>query len=330
MRHLFTILLILSFITGVSAQKEVNLEEVKRVENQIRPSNYRSGQGLVMDTLFPPIFNEDCANTVVSFEPTGGWGYVAGTNNFEDQEKAQKFEFNESSSFSVLEVGVFFSNASVVGDGPLRVKVYGLDERTGGPGELLGTSDDIKVSDILLSGENLLTTLFTFSTPAPVEGNCFFASVDFSDLYESNDTVGIFLSDIGCGSGEDAWELFGGQWAKLFDSWGGLDSDLFMAAIVDYQESTSTEDITEKLGLKIYPSPANDVINISYNLNTSDFINVEIFSIEGKRLKTLPGAERSSGFQQINLDVSDLNNGYYLTRITTEEGTATKSFIISK
>ena len=295
MKYIFTFLISFLFIVGLEAQKNEEVIEVKRLENEIRPINYRSGQGQVMDTLFPPIFAEECANTVVSFTPTGQWGFVAGTNGFMDQEKAQKFEFTESSSLSVLEVGVFFSHAQVVGDGPLRIKIYGLDEATGGPGALLGTSDELNVSDIQISNETLLTTIFEFSTPATVEGNCFFASVDISDLYATNDTVGVFLSDMGCGSGEDAWELFNDQWVRLFDSWGGLDSDLFMAAVIDYQESTSTEDIDNTVSIKTFPSPATDVINVTYSLKDPSPVTLEVFSLDGKRMIVLPQGRKSTG-----------------------------------
>ena len=330
MKYTFTLLLSLLMLMGIHAQKEVLIPTEGRSTVHLNTSTDRSGQGLAMDTLIPPIFAEDCANQIFALQPTDQWGFVGGTNGFMDQEKAQKFEFDESSSYTVFEVGVFFASASVVGDGPLRVKIYDVDGATGGPGNLLGTSDDIKVSDIATDDEDLLVTIFDFTTPAQVDDDEFFVSVDFSDLYASNDTVGIFQSDVDCGSGEDAWELFNGTWVSMFASWVGLEADLFIVALVDFQESTSVSDLEEDINFRIYPSPASDIINVSYDLSSTSFVNFEVFSIDGKRLLSQLVTERSPSRNLINLDVSDLDNGYYLSRITTDKGSVTKSFVISK
>ncbi len=330
MKYTFTFLFSVLMIFGLQAQKDFTISEDTRSVEVLRPLTYRSGQGLAMDTLIPPIFSEDCANQVFALQPTNEWGFVAGTNEFEDQEKAQKFEFNESASYTVFEVGVFFAGASVVGDGPLRIKVYDVDGATGGPGNLLGTSDDLNVSDILTDEEDLLVTIFDFTTPAPVNDDEFFISIDFSDLYESNDTVGIFQSDVDCGSGEDAWELFNGNWVSMFDSWGGLESDLFVVALVDFQESTSVVDNFNTHQLSIFPSPASDIATLNYSLEDHSDVRIQLFDFSGKLKYSAFKANVPAGLQSEIIDISQMENGYMLARITTQNGSSTKALIIAK
>ncbi|NNF35069.1 MAG: T9SS type A sorting domain-containing protein [Saprospiraceae bacterium] len=328
MKYTFTLLLSFLMILGVQAQKEYTKTQDTRTVDDLRPLTYRSGQGLAMDTLFPTIFDDECSDTLWTFQPSTQWGNVFGTNGFLDAEKAQKFKFDDAATYSVFDVGVFFSQASVVGDGNLRVKIYSVNARDGGPDQLLGMSQDIKVSDIQLDEQDLAITFFDLENPIEINQDAFYVSVDFSSLYETNDTVGVFHTDVDCGSGEDAWELFNGLWGNMFDSWGGLQSEMAVVAFVDFQESTSTEDINEYVSIKTYPSPARDVVNIEYTLKESSQVNIELYGLDGRRIAVLPQGQQSTGKHNLQVDVSDWVNGSYLTRITTERGVITRKIVV--
>jgi len=328
MKYTFTLLLSFLLALGIQAQKEfTKSEDFKRVDD-LRPLTYRSGQGLAMDTLFPTIFDDECSDTLWTFQPSTQWGNVFGTNGFLDAEKAQKFKFDDAETYTVFDVGVFFSEALVVGDGNLRVKIYSVNVRDGGPDQLLGTSQDIKVSDIQLDDQNLAITFFDLENPIEVNQDAFYISVDFSSLYETNDTVGVFHTDVDCGSGEDAWELFNGLWGNMFDSWGGLQSEMAVVAFVDFQESTSTEDINDYVSVKTYPSPARDVLNIQYTLQESTPVNIELYGLDGKRVASFQQGRKSTGLHNTQVDVSDWNNGTYLARIITEQGVVTRKVVV--
>jgi hypothetical protein len=328
MKYTFTLLFSMLTILSVQAQKEYIKTQDSRTVEDLRPITYRSGQGVAMDTLFPTIFDDECSDTLWSFQPSTQWGNVFGTNGFLDAEKAQKFRFDDAATYTVFDIGVFFSQASVVGDGNLRVKIYSVNPRDGGPDDLLGTSDDIKVSDIQIDDENLAITFFDLAEPIEVNQDAFFVSVDFTSLYETSDTVGVFHTDVDCGSGEDAWELFNGQWGNMFDSWGELQSEMAIVAFVDFQESTSTEDINEYVSFNTFPSPARDVLNIQYTLQESTPVNIELYGLDGKRMVMLPQGRQSTGNHNMQMDVSDWNNGSYLARITTEKGVITRKVIV--
>jgi hypothetical protein len=315
-------------ILSVQAQKEYTKTQDTRTVEDLRPLTYRSGQGLAMDTLFPTIFDDECSDTLWSFQPSTQWGNVFGMNGFLDAEKAQKFKFDEAEVYTVFDVGVFFAEASVVGDGSLRAKIYSVNVRDGGPDQLLGMSQDIKVSDIQIDEQDLAITFFDFENPIEINQDAFYVSIDFSSLYETNDTVGVFHTDVDCGSGEDAWELFNGLWGNMFDSWGGLQSEMAVVAFVDFQESTSVEDINEYVSINTFPSPARDMVNIEYTLKESSQVNIELYSLDGRRVAMHPQGRQSIGEHNLQVDVADWVNGSYLTRITTEKGVITRKVVV--
>ena len=72
--------------------------------------------------------------------------------------------------------------------------------------------------------------------------------------------------------------------------------------------------------IKLYPNPANDVVNVQctmYNVQS-----VEVIDVYGKVIKTMNVTENPT-----RINVSGLANGMYFVRVTTEEGTVTKSFV---
>ena len=72
--------------------------------------------------------------------------------------------------------------------------------------------------------------------------------------------------------------------------------------------------------IKLYPNPANDVVNVQctmYNVQS-----VEVIDVYGKVIKTMNVTENPT-----RINVSGLANGMYFVRVTTEEGTVTKTFV---
>ena len=178
----------------------------------------------IMDTLIPAAFQDTCGLSVFSFTINGRWGFLAGTNEFGDREKAQRFSFDGASEFTVPEIWAFFAERSVVGDGNVVATVYD-DAGDGSPGTDLGSSSPVKTSELNIDPNSVLATVFTFDTPPTVTTPQFFASIDLSALYPANDTLGLLISNDGCGDGADSWELFsdGTTWVTIDDatnSWG--------------------------------------------------------------------------------------------------------------
>lgn len=67
--------------------------------------------------------------------------------------------------------------------------------------------------------------------------------------------------------------------------------------------------------VKVYPNPTNDILNIKTN---STIKSIEVYNLLGKKVKT-------SILPSVNL--SGLSNGFYLVKVNTETGSATKRII---
>lgn len=77
----------------------------------------------------------------------------------------------------------------------------------------------------------------------------------------------------------------------------------------------STNDF-DKSKVSVYPNPVKDELNIEteYNVET-----VQVFDLTGKTVLTLKGSS--------NLNVSQLTNGVYILRVTTDNGVLTQKLV---
>ncbi|MBO7494507.1 MAG: fibronectin type III domain-containing protein [Bacteroidales bacterium] len=76
--------------------------------------------------------------------------------------------------------------------------------------------------------------------------------------------------------------------------------------------------------ISLYPNPANDVVNVQCTMNNVQLEGIEVFDVYGKVVRTIVGA---NNYSPIRINVSGLANGMYFVRVTTDEGTVTKTFI---
>lgn len=80
--------------------------------------------------------------------------------------------------------------------------------------------------------------------------------------------------------------------------------------------------------LTIYPNPASDHINIYFSNVNSESVNIELYNCTGQLIKTI---RQNFNNQTINYDCSQLNNGIYIIRLTTDDRSVfTQRFIITK
>lgn len=333
---IFTLCLMVNFVFGQS--RIVNPEPSKVVRNTFTtPAPIEQARSVVMDTLFPTIVvTDDCSQAVFDWETDGGWGFVGGMNNFEDLEKAQLINYEDAdNNYIVTEAFVFFGTADAVGNGELSVKIY---ESTGsGPGDLVGTSDPLNVADLVVDTQFALPTQFIFSTPAQVTTNDFFVSVDFSNLYNSQDTVSVLMTDSDCGIVNEAWELFGDglTWLSISDanSW-EIDANFYMAAIVESDGLSGTKELVagnQRIRLHdAFPNPTNGQLTISYDLERSAAIQIEIYNLTGQLLQQIDKNTLPAGQYQERISTNELPSGTYFYGIRTDSGRLMQKFSVGK
>jgi len=87
---------------------------------------------------------------------------------------------------------------------------------------------------------------------------------------------------------------------------------------------------SQKPQINLYPNPSQNIANINYSMNTSNSVSIDIYNVEGQKVKAVVLGNQSSGSHNYSVNVSGLSNGtYFLNLITGNENTVTK-FVISR
>jgi hypothetical protein len=79
--------------------------------------------------------------------------------------------------------------------------------------------------------------------------------------------------------------------------------------------------------LKIYPNPANEIVNLLFNMQIYDLLNIQVLNTSGSEeysTNLIPSGKT------IQLDVSRLATGMYIIKASTKNFTATGKLIIIK
>lgn len=78
----------------------------------------------------------------------------------------------------------------------------------------------------------------------------------------------------------------------------------------------------------LYPNPANEFVNVECTKNDLQFDieTVEVYDVYGKVVRTVERANNDSS-EQVRINVSNLADGLYFVRVTTDKGAVTKTFV---
>jgi hypothetical protein len=79
--------------------------------------------------------------------------------------------------------------------------------------------------------------------------------------------------------------------------------------------------------VNIYPNPTKDLLNIRLCNTNHGYLKLTMFDASGKVL--ISKTENASNSKEYRMDVSNLNVGLYLLKITSNEKTITKKINIS-
>jgi hypothetical protein len=83
------------------------------------------------------------------------------------------------------------------------------------------------------------------------------------------------------------------------------------------------------LDVKLFPNPNSGSFQLAYKLPKQTYIEVSIYSIEGKLVKTLCKGLQSAGEQRINATLFEMPKGVFTCRIEAEEFSVNKKLIIN-
>ncbi|MBP7497203.1 MAG: T9SS type A sorting domain-containing protein [Bacteroidales bacterium] len=104
---------------------------------------------------------------------------------------------------------------------------------------------------------------------------------------------------------------------------GIFQSDKFMG-INDRNTSKSNP-----VSINIYPNPANEIINITNNFNKNDELNINIYDLSGKLVKTFTNINHTDS-SALQINVSSLLTGTYIVNIRSANKSASTKLNILK
>jgi hypothetical protein len=87
-------------------------------------------------------------------------------------------------------------------------------------------------------------------------------------------------------------------------------------------------EVATSSNLTIFPNPANETVNVSFEQNTNDLIQIELIDATGRVI-----AQESSleiGTNNVSFEVTNLSSGFYTVRLTNANGSENQKLMIQK
>ena len=84
-----------------------------------------------------------------------------------------------------------------------------------------------------------------------------------------------------------------------------------------------------------YPNPFNPLTKIKFTIpsvgtSLMKFVQLKIYDVLGKEVKTLVNEEKRPGIYEVEFDAGDLTNGVYFYQLKTDNYVSTKKMLIIK
>lgn len=88
------------------------------------------------------------------------------------------------------------------------------------------------------------------------------------------------------------------------------------------------EEIQAQYNYSIFPNPANEILNFSFSLEKSEYINMRILDLTGK-LISQNQVSRAAGNYNIEIPVQNLSSGVYIFQISFGDKTVSEKIVIN-
>ena len=80
--------------------------------------------------------------------------------------------------------------------------------------------------------------------------------------------------------------------------------------------------------VNIFPNPFNDIVYLLFFSSDTEYVDVDIYDITGKKVLSLPGLQRNTGYNYFSIgDVINLSKGLYIVRITSDNKTYSRKIM---
>jgi uncharacterized protein (DUF1501 family) len=177
-----------------------------------------------------------------------------------------------------------------------------------------GGTDHGAAAPMLLFGKGIAGGLYgTQSNLVDLYGGDPRFTTDYRSVYADvlNDWFGLQAPTVD--------DILGGSYARM-----GLIGSPIQVGVAP-RDTTGSFTISQN-----YPNPFSASTTIAYSVETSGPVRLEVFDINGRRVKTLVDRQQSSGAYEVQMDGDRLPSGIYHYRLSTNGGTNTRQMTLVK
>lgn len=105
--------------------------------------------------------------------------------------------------------------------------------------------------------------------------------------------------------------------AKLLDSgWG----DIGVPMLEETLNSSGNKLVTESIHFNVFPNPFSHAFNVEYHLTQDQPVSIQLFTREGKLIKTIKNkTSQAAGNHTETIVIDNLPSGMYLLHLTTSD-----------
>ncbi len=127
----------------------------------------------------------------------------------------------------------------------------------------------------------------------------------------------------------DANEVYYWRVAARNEGGAGVWSDVWSFS-TDLAPSVYSDDDSEKLQIEAYPNPTSDMVNIRIFTPTSTKLHLSIFDELGKEVAVVASGNYIDGIHQFKHNCASIVPGVYFIRLSANEETVSKKFVIQR
>ena len=93
--------------------------------------------------------------------------------------------------------------------------------------------------------------------------------------------------------------------------------------------TTGIKDNNQTISLNVFPNPATDNINVAFNLNQSSVISMNLFSVDGKLIRTFENKVVGQGYFNQSYSTEGLSKGIYFLKVSSESFSESKKIFVN-
>lgn len=96
---------------------------------------------------------------------------------------------------------------------------------------------------------------------------------------------------------------------------------------LNFENDLGLNDLSNVSALNIFPNPATDNVNVSFNITDASDVKVEVLDLTGKVIETVANDSNVTGMQESSVNTAAYAAGVYVINITTNEGSLQRKFV---